>query len=148
MSSSCYFFANIAALSNKVRPQVQNIGNVYVSSQETQAFFNRFWRSCMLVVTGWLRPTLFVSFHCNYEWWPIFWECIVIFLGFNILRKKQEIQHETPTWGLTRRLLVTSLGYVVVNLLSQVIFISLLFLGMVMYANEVETKIKISWDKK
>ena len=33
---------------------------------------------------------------------------------------------------------------VVVNFLPQVIFISLLFLGMVMYANEVETKIKIS----
>ena len=32
--------------------------------------------------------------------------------------------------------------YVVVNFLSQVIFIFLLFLGMVMYANEVETKEK------
>ena len=33
-------------------------------------------------------------------------------------------------------------GYVVVNFLSQVIFVSLLFLGMVMYANEIETKEK------
>ena len=32
--------------------------------------------------------------------------------------------------------------YVVVNLLSQVIFVCLLFLGMVMYANEVGTKVK------
>ena len=31
---------------------------------------------------------------------------------------------------------------VVVNFLSQVIFLFLLFLGMVMYANEVETKEK------
>ena len=30
--------------------------------------------------------------------------------------------------------------YVLVNFLSQVIFVFLLFLGMVMYANEVETK--------
>ena len=32
--------------------------------------------------------------------------------------------------------------YVVVNFLSQVIFVFLLCLGMVMYANEVETKEK------
>ena len=32
--------------------------------------------------------------------------------------------------------------YVVVNFLSQVIFLFLLFLGMIMYANEVETKEK------
>ena len=32
--------------------------------------------------------------------------------------------------------------YVVVNFFSQVIFVFLLFLGMVMYANEVETKEK------
>ena len=32
--------------------------------------------------------------------------------------------------------------YVVVNFLSQVIFVSLLFLGMLMYVNEVETKEK------
>ena len=40
--------------------------------------------------------------------------------------------------------------YVVVNFLSQVIFVFLLFLGMVMYANEIEKKgkIKITWDKK
>ena len=30
--------------------------------------------------------------------------------------------------------------YVVVNFLSQIIFVFLLFLGMVMYANEVEAK--------
>ena len=34
------------------------------------------------------------------------------------------------------------LMYVVVNFLSKVIFVFLLFLGMVMYANEVETKEK------
>ena len=33
--------------------------------------------------------------------------------------------------------------YVVVNFLSQVIFVFLLFLGMLMYANEVKTKGKI-----
>ena len=33
-----------------------------------------------------------------------------------------------------------SLMFVVLNFLSQVIFIFLLFLGMIMYANEVETK--------
>ena len=40
--------------------------------------------------------------------------------------------------------------YVVVNFLSQVIFVFLLFLGMLMYANEVKTKgkIKITGDKK
>ena len=32
--------------------------------------------------------------------------------------------------------------YVVVNFLSQVIFVFLLFLGMVMYANKIETKEK------
>ena len=39
---------------------------------------------------------------------------------------------------------------VVVNFLSQVIFVFLLFLGMIMYANEVETKgkTKITSDKK
>ena len=31
---------------------------------------------------------------------------------------------------------------IVVNFLSQVIFVFLLFLGMIMYANEVETKEK------
>ena len=36
----------------------------------------------------------------------------------------------------------TPFVYVVVNFLSQVIFVSLLFLGMLMYANEVETKEK------
>ena len=39
--------------------------------------------------------------------------------------------------------------YVVVNFLFQVIFVFLLFWGMVIYANEVETKkIKITGDKK
>ena len=33
-------------------------------------------------------------------------------------------------------------GYVVVNFLSQVIFVFRLVLGMVMYANEIETKEK------
>ena len=33
--------------------------------------------------------------------------------------------------------------YVVVNFLSQVIFVFLLVLGMIMYANEVETKEKL-----
>ena len=42
-------------------------------------------------------------------------------------------------WLLYNRL---TKGYVVVNFLSQVIFVFLLFLGMVMYANEVETKEK------
>ena len=37
---------------------------------------------------------------------------------------------------------VTFIVYVVVNFLSQVIFVFLLFLGMVMCANEVETKEK------
>ena len=42
-----------------------------------------------------------------------------------------------------------SFVYVVVNFLSQVIFVFLLFWGMVMYANEVETKEKkITQDKK
>ena len=37
---------------------------------------------------------------------------------------------------------VSVYNYVVVNFLSQVIFVFLLFLGMAMYANEVETKEK------
>ena len=46
--------------------------------------------------------------------------------------------------GIPRNLsgIVTFVIYVVVNFLSQVIFIFLLFLGMVIYANEVETKEK------
>ena len=36
----------------------------------------------------------------------------------------------------------TQYVHVVVNFLSQVIFVFLLFLGMVMYANEIETKEK------
>ena len=41
-------------------------------------------------------------------------------------------------------------GHVIVNFLFQVIFVFLLFLGMVIYAKEVETKIKIkiTCDKK
>ena len=39
--------------------------------------------------------------------------------------------------------------YVVVDFLSQVIFIFLLFLGMLMYADEVKKKEnRIAWDKK
>ena len=41
--------------------------------------------------------------------------------------------------GVTVSILVVN---VVVNFLSQVIFLFLLFLGMVMYGNEVETKEK------
>ena len=37
----------------------------------------------------------------------------------------------------------TNYVYVVLNFLSQVIIVSLLFWGMVMYANEVENKRKI-----
>ena len=47
--------------------------------------------------------------------------------------------------GLEPLVLNTSLYlrvYVVVNFLSQVIFVFRLFFGMVMYANEVETKEK------
>ena len=41
-------------------------------------------------------------------------------------------------------------AYVVVNFLSQIILVFLLFLGMVMYANKVETKEKLknTRDKK
>ena len=42
----------------------------------------------------------------------------------------------------TNLILGSAFVYVVVNFLSQVIFVFLLFLGMVMYANEVETKEK------
>ena len=48
-------------------------------------------------------------------------------------------------WVSCRYVRVTvsiSVVNVVVNFLSQVIFLFLLFLGMVMYANEVETKQK------
>ena len=48
-------------------------------------------------------------------------------------------------WVSCRYVVVTvsiSVVDVVVNFLSQVIFLFLLFLGMVMYANEVETKEK------
>ena len=38
--------------------------------------------------------------------------------------------------------LIQLVAYVVVNFLFQVIFIFLLFLGMVIYANKVETKEK------
>ena len=40
-----------------------------------------------------------------------------------------------------------SIVYVVVNFLSQVIFVFLFCLGMVMYANEVETKGKYKLPK-
>ena len=45
-----------------------------------------------------------------------------------------------PGWVELKNLFC--LIYVVVNFLSQVIFVFLLFLGMVIYANEVETKEK------
>ena len=41
-----------------------------------------------------------------------------------------------------RKLNFGCIAYVVVNFLSEVIFLFLLFLGMVMYANGVETKEK------
>ena len=47
------------------------------------------------------------------------------------------LQH-TGNLGKLKRLYM----YVVVNFLSEVIFLFLLFLGMVMYANEAETKEK------
>ena len=47
------------------------------------------------------------------------------------------IEHFDPI-GINNNKLV----YVVVNFLSQVLFVFLLFLGMVMYANVVETKEK------
>ena len=43
-------------------------------------------------------------------------------------------------WGYTEILPIWWYIYVVVNFVSQVVFVFLLFLGMVMYANEVETK--------
>ena len=42
----------------------------------------------------------------------------------------------------TGQAVIKSNIYVVVNFLFQVIFVFLLFLGMVIYANEVETKEK------
>ena len=52
---------------------------------------------------------------------------------------------QCPAFKLARRSLTLALNtniYVVVNFLSQVIFIFPLFLGMVIYANEFETKEK------
>ena len=55
-------------------------------------------------------------------------------MGASLLALAKSIYYS----GLT--LVTGSNVYVVVNFLSQVIFIFLLFLGMVMYANDVETK--------
>ena len=52
---------------------------------------------------------------------------------------KQFLMHSLNQY--TSRFLPVNI-YVVVNFLFQVIFIFLLFLGMVIYANEVETKEK------
>ena len=72
-----------------------------------------------------------ISFlHVPYSWQytcPKIWQwqiCVIL--------KVCSVEH-----GTTRDYI-----YVVVNFFSQVIFVFLLFLGMVMYANEVETKEK------
>ena len=54
--------------------------------------------------------------------------------------KETENQGRLKNFNLN--LILTYNIYVVVNFLSQVIFVFLLFLGMVIYANEVETKEK------
>ena len=58
------------------------------------------------------------------------------------LSAHQSIKCECKTYKYDLNLIVVVKGYmyVVVNFLSQVIIVSLLFLGMLMYANEVETK--------
>ena len=52
------------------------------------------------------------------------------------------IIYDKTTLRYARKPLGRLLIYVVVNILSQVVFDSLLFLAMVMYTNEVETKEK------
>ena len=52
------------------------------------------------------------------------------------------ISYDKTMLRYARKPLGRLLIYVVVNILSQVVFDSLLFLAMVMYTNEVETKEK------
>ena len=68
----------------------------------------------------------------------------LIFPILYIGRTSQSLKgHASIELKMLINLLYTKLYiYVVVNFLSQVIFAFLLFLGMVMYANEVETKEK------
>ena len=65
-------------------------------------------------------------------------------LNFLVKNGKMKLSRESITENLNLILVdvPTSYVYVVVNFLSQVIFVFLLFLGMVMYANEIETKEK------
>ena len=55
---------------------------------------------------------------------------------------KQKTTVKREGWSRGKKSRLPFDVYVVVNFLSQVIFVFLLFLGMEMYANEVETKEK------
>ena len=72
-------------------------------------------------------------------WAPVFFFFFKLVLESYWGSRKTELKLNTFRPRCT--LLLTN-GYVVVNFLSQVIFVFLLFLGMVMYANEMETKEK------
>ena len=64
-----------------------------------------------------------------------FMECSSLLEGFSLSINRDGVTGSTLSGNKVK-------AYVVVNFLSQVIFIFLLFLGMVIYANEVETKEK------
>ena len=73
------------------------------------------------------------AFDCGIEW--------LIVKGIADYADGSQLASES--WSSCASLMAASLvAYVVVNFSSQVIFVFLLFWGMVMYANEVETKEK------
>ena len=90
-----------------------------------------------------------IFIYVGVQFYPWFHFNFPLFLGMvmygNETKDKIEPQHfhqnDVGKLGRGWRRKVSSI-YVVVNFLFQVIFIFLLFLGMVIYANEVETKEK------
>ena len=71
-------------------------------------------------------------------WFNFILDLIFVFFTINYHTKKQKKEIE-PKIKLNHNILY---NYVVVNFLCQAIFDFLLFLGMLLYANEVETKEK------
>ena len=71
-------------------------------------------------------------------WFNFILDLIFVFFTINYHTKKQKKEIE-PKIKLNHNRLY---NYVVVNFLCQAIFDFLLFLGMLLYANEVETKEK------
>ena len=107
------------------------INHLFINLLPVHQILNHWWS----LQFDWLSAVIYSKFIC-------------IFMELNLISvhkcKKELGQYPT----ILSSCFVNDV-YVAVNFLSQIIFVFLLDLAMVMYANEVETrKIKISWDKK